>query len=202
LEWSLPVAEATSGTPATIAIANFGLAPTTVEVSLLLSGEGVLEPETVDVPSRSVVHFDPSGRVPPGTAFSAVVRGRGDTRVVAEAALLGPTGAAAAVGASTPARRWALAGAPEGASSAVVATNRGTQPVTVELRAYTAGDADGPPSAPAIALAPGRTARFDLDEWGIDPDQVLVVSADGPIVVGRETYLGGVSLALAIPFGG
>ncbi len=49
-------------------------------------------------------------------------------------------------------------------------------------------------------MAPGTSVRFDLDEWGIDPDQVLVVSADGPIVVGRETYAGGVSLALGIPF--
>ena len=71
---------------------------------------------------------------------------------------------------------------------------------TVELRALTAGDPNSPRSAPALVVAPGRTVRFDLDERGIDPDQVLVVSADGPIVVGRETYLGGVSLSLAVPF--
>ena len=35
---------------------------------------------------------------------------------------------------------------------------------------------------------------------GSTTDQVLVVSADGPIVVGREVYVGGVSLAVGVPF--
>jgi hypothetical protein len=197
--WTLPVAEARTGSTGAVAISNFGLAPTTVGVSVLLSGEGVLAPETVDVPSRSVVSFDPSARVPAGDAYAIVVRAHGNTSVVAET-FLDTSAAATATGASTSARRWALAGAPRRASSAVIAVNRGTRPLTVELRAYTAGDVNSPKSAPAIAVGPGKTARFDLDEWGIDPDQVLVVSADGPIVVGRETYEGGVSLALGVPF--
>ncbi len=43
---------------------------------MLLSGVGVLAPETVDVPSRSVVNFDPSARVPAGmpTQSSCVPR--------------------------------------------------------------------------------------------------------------------------------
>jgi hypothetical protein len=201
-EWTIPVASTPSGAATALTIANFGLDPASVEVSFLLSGPGVLAPETVDVPSRSVVRFDPGTRVPAGTAFGVVVRALGGTPVVAEAVLDAAGGAATAGGSSVTARRWALAGAPSGASSAVVVTNRGTAPVTVELRAYTAGDVDSPRSAPAIALEPGKTARFDLDEWGIDPDQVLVVEAGGPIVVGRETYEGGVSLALAVPFRG
>ncbi|MFA5882837.1 MAG: DUF5719 family protein [Acidimicrobiia bacterium] len=198
--WTLPVAGATTGATGVVTISNFGLAPAEVEVSVLLSGEGVLAPETVDVPSRSVVNFDPSPRVPAGDAYAIVVRAQGNTPVVAET-LLDASRAATATGASTSARRWALAGSPTRASSAVLAVNRGSRPLTVELRAYTAGDVDSPTSAPAIAVAPGKVARFDLDEWGIDADQVLVVSADGPIVVGRETYAGGVSLALGVPFG-
>ena len=198
--WTLPVAEARTGATGTVAISNFGLAPAEVEVSVLLSGEGVLAPETVDVPSRSVVNFDPSTRVPAGDAYAVVVRAQGNTPVVAET-ILNTSDAATATGASTAARQWALAGAPTRASSAVIAVNRGTRPLTVELRAYTAGDVNSPKSAPAIAVEPGKTARFDLDEWGIDPDQVLVVSANGPIVVGRETYAGGVSLSLGVPFG-
>lgn len=199
-EWTLPVAEARPGATGAVAIANFGLTSTSVEVSILLSGDGVLAPESVEVPSRSVVRFDPSLRIPAGTAYAMVVRAQGDAPVVVESLLNTPVGAATASGASVTARRWALAGAPDDASSAVIATNRGTVPLTVELRAYVEGDVDGPTSAPAIAVEPGKTVRFDLDEWGIDPDQVLVVSADGPIVVGRETYAGGESLALAVPF--
>ena len=197
--WTLPVAEARTGSTGAVAISNFGLAPTTVQVTVLLSGDGVLAPETVDVPSRSVVDFDPNARVPAGDAYAIVVRAQGATPVVAET-FLDTSAAATATGASTTARRWALAGAPRRASSAVIAVNRGKRPLTVELRAYTAGDVNSPKSAPAIAVGPGKTARFDLDEWGIDPDQVLVVSANGPVVVGRETYQGGVSLALGVPF--
>ena len=199
-QWTLPVAQAQTGATGVVAIANFGLTPASVEVAVLLSGEGVLVPETVDVPSRSVVHFDPSPRIPVGTTYSLVVTAQGDKAVVAEAVVTAPNGAATTIGASTAARRWAFAGSPDRASSAVVAVNRGAVPLTVELRAYTAGDPNSPHSAPAIAVAPGTSVRFDLDEWGIDPDQVLVVAADGPIVVGRETYAGGVSLALGIPF--
>jgi hypothetical protein len=123
-EWILPLPVAASGVVGAVAIANFGLVPATAEVSVLLSGGGSLAPETVDVPTRSVVRFDPSARIPVGTTAAVVVR------------------------------------VPDG----------------------------------------GRVARFDLAEWGIAPGQVLVVSADGPIVVGRDTYLGAVSLATAVPF--
>ena len=70
---------ATSGTGVTssVAIANFGSTPAEVEVSVLFPGEGVLAPETVDVPSRSVVHVDVGARVPAGTAYSVVVTGAG-----------------------------------------------------------------------------------------------------------------------------
>ncbi|MFM8303492.1 MAG: DUF5719 family protein [Actinomycetota bacterium] len=199
-QWSIPVGAAETGVAGAVSIANFGLTPASVEVSILLSGEGVLVPETIDVPSRSVVRFDPSERIPAGTAYSLVAQVQGDDVVVAEADVAGVEGVATTIGSAFRARRWALAGAPVGASSAVVAINRGPTPVTVELRAYTAGDVDSPRSAPAIVVAPGKSARFDLDEWGIDPDQVLLVSAEGPIVVGRETYLGGLSLALAVPY--
>ena len=199
--FTLPVADAATGATGVVSIANFGLAPAEVEVSILLSGEGVLAPESINVPSRSVVVVDPSARVPAGTTYAVVVRALGGTPVVAET-FLSASRVATATGASSAARRWALAGSPARVSSAVVAVNRGNRPLTVELRAYTEGDANSPPSAPALVVAPGKVGRFDLGEWGIDPDQVLVVAADGPIVVGREVYAGGVSLALGVPFRG
>jgi hypothetical protein len=203
-EWILPLPVAASGVVGAVAIANFGLVPATAEVSVLLSGGGSLAPETVDVPTRSVVRFDPSARIPVGTTAAVVVRVPDGGRVVAESVVTSGGGAATDGGAAVAARRWALAGAPAGAPtgafSAVVAVNPGPGPVTVEVLAYRAGDPVGPRSAPAQVVPPGRVARFDLAEWGIAPGQVLVVSADGPIVVGRDTYLGAVSLATAVPF--
>ena len=199
-EWTLPVAAGAASASGSVTIANTRLNPAHVEVSVLLAGEGVLTPQSVDVPSRSVMRVDTSRGVPAGTAYAVVVRSLGGTPVVAEASLELPVGAATATGASVPARRWAIAGAPTGTGSAVIAVNRSTAPVTIELRAYTVGDPDSPRSAPAIAVEPGKVARFDLDELDIDDDQVLVVSANGPIVAGREVYAGGVSLALGVPF--
>jgi hypothetical protein len=198
--WVAPLAADASRLPASLTIANPGLSPTEVEVSVLLSGDGVLTPQTVDVPSRSVVRVDVSTGVPGGDAYAVVARARGDGPVVVEAEATPSNGSATLVAAPAPARRWALSGGVAGTSSAVVAVNRGNAPVTVELRAYVPGDAQGPTSAPAIAVAPGKVARFHLDEWGTAPDQVLVVSADGPIVAGREIEAGGVSLALGVPF--
>jgi hypothetical protein len=197
-EWTLPVAAPATRVPGVVSLANFGIAPASVEVSVLLGGEAVLSPEIVSVPSRSVIDVDPSARIPVGAAFAVVVRALGPTPVVADL-LLASSGIAVTGSASTTARRWALAGSPTGASSAVLAVNRSARPVTVELRAYTAGDVDSPRSAPAIVVAAGAVGRFDLAEWGVAPAQVLVVSADGPVVVGRETSRGGLSVAVGVP---
>jgi hypothetical protein len=203
-EWTVPFGEAGNGVVSTIAIANFGTTPAQVEVSVLLPSEGVLAPETVDVPSRSVVHVDPATRVPPGSGYGAVVRAHGAAEVVAEGFLLdtaGTTpGTADAIGAPAPARKWAFAGTPRRTSSRITAVNRSTRPVTVELRAYTAGDPNSPRSAPAAVVQPGKQVQFDLDELGIAPDQVIVVGADGPIVAGRQVFLGAVSLAVGVPW--
>lgn len=202
-EWTLVAGDAEPGTAAVVAVANFGLAPAEVEVSILLSGEGVLAPETVDVPSRSVVTFDPQARVTGGSAYVVVLRAQGATEVVAEAASAHASapGAAGVIGASRAARRWALAGAPPATSAAVTVVNRAPRALTVELRALIPGDPDSPRSAPAQVVEPGKVAVFDLDALGIENDQVLVVSADGPIVAGRYVYAGGASLATAVPFG-
>jgi len=204
-EWTIPFGGAGSGVVSTIAVANFGMTPAQVEVSVLLPGEGVLAPETVDVPSRSVVSVDPGARVPAGSSYGAVVRAVGPTPIVAAAFLahantLDSPGAAESVGAPTAAPKWAFAGSPLRTSSRITVVSRSTRPLTVELRAYVAGDPNSPHSAPAAILQPGKQVQFDLDELDISPDQVLVVGADGPIVAGREVYVGGVSLADGVPW--
>jgi hypothetical protein len=135
-----------------------------------------------------------------------VVQAGAGARVVVEELLARGIGApapgsATAVAAAAPARRWAFAaGSVPGTSALVAAVNTGSAPVTIELLAYTPGDTASPPSAPAAAVAPGGRAVFDLDAWGITDRQVIVVRANGPIVAGREIELGGVSLAIGIPF--
>jgi len=204
-EWTVPFGDAGPGVTSTIAIANFGVVPAQVEVSVLLPGDGVLAPETVDVPSRSVVHVDPGARVPVGSGYGAVVRAQGATPIVA-AGYLGiasgtdSPGAAEGVGAPATTRKWAFAGSPLRTSSRITVVSRSTRPITVELRAYVAGDPNSPRSAPAVVVQPGKQVQFDLDALGISPDQVLVVGADGPIVAGREVFVGGVSLAVGVPW--
>jgi len=204
-EWTVPFGDAGAGVTSTIAIANFGAVPAQVQVSVLLPGQGVLEPEMVDVPSRSIVHVDPGGHVPAGSGYGAVVRAQGETPIVAEGYLANASGtdspgAAGGVGAPATAPKWAFAGSPVRTSSRITVVSRSTRPVTVELRAYVAGDPNSPHSAPAAVVPPGKQVQFDLDELGITPDQVLVVGADGPIVAGREVYAGGVSLATGVPW--
>ena len=109
-------------------------------------------------------------------------------------------GAAEGSAAPAPALKWAFAGTPFTASSRITVVSRGTRPVTVELRAYTAGDPNSPHERAGGRRAAGQAGAFDLDELGITPDQVLVVGADGPIVAGREVFFGAVSLAVGVPW--
>jgi len=204
-EWTVPFGDAGPGVTSTLAIANFGMAPAQVEVSVLLPSEGVLAPETIDVPSRSVVRVDPGARVPAGSGYGAIVTARGPTPIVVEGFLANADGtetpgAAEGLGAPAPALKWAFAGSPLRTSSRITVVSRSTRPVTVELRAYVVGDPNSPHSAPAVVVQPGKQVQFDLDELGITPDQVLVVGADGPIVAGREVFVGGVSLATGVPW--
>jgi len=99
-------------------------------------------------------------------------------------------------------RRWAIAGSPPGSATSLDAVNLTGRPITVEVRAYTAGDRESPRSSPAFAVAPGKSVHLDLPELGIRPDQVVQVFADGPIVVGREIYAPGESASLAVPVAG
>ena len=163
-------------------------------------------PESIDVPARGVVRVDLAARVPLDAGYAVDVRVTRSTPVVVEAfgAWASPapvTGVATAMGSVTSATRWALAvGRVSASADALIsALNVSGRPITVQLYAYTAGDANSPTSAPAIAVPPGERAVFRLSERDIRPDQVIVIGADGPIVVGREILGGGVSLSAAVP---
>jgi len=200
--WTLPFGASGTGITTSLVLANDALTPARVTVSVVLPGEGTLDPDEIVVPSRSVVALDPGGRTGAFGGFALTVRS--DQPIVADVVEASGAGAegrglAIAGAAAAGARHWALAGSPTGTSTALTAVNLSGRPVTVEVRARTAGDPAGPTSSPAFAVPAGRTVRIDLPSLGIRPDQVLEVFADGPVVVGREIYAPGVSASLAVP---
>ena len=208
--WRSPSGDAQAGAAQSVAVANFALLPTKVEVRVRLDGPAVLPPETVDVPARGVVLVDLAGKIPANSGYALDLRTTGRGHVVVEtfgvwAAPSTVAGVATSPASVTTADRWALAvGRTEEQGDAVVtALNVSGRPLTVQLYAYTAGDPNSPASAPAQAVPPGERAIFRTFELGIRPDMVLVVGADGPIVVGRQV-LGangaGVSLSPGVPF--
>ncbi|MEX0947507.1 MAG: DUF5719 family protein [Acidimicrobiia bacterium] len=206
LRWSFPVGDGQSGVTQSISIANFAATAAQVDVRVVVDGETALEPESVDVPGESVERVDLINRVPVGSTYTVDVRVTRGAPVVVEAfgtwavpAVV--TGVASTHGSATVARRWAFAvGRPDDASEAVIsAVNVTNRPLTVQLYAYTAGDPNSPVSAPARAVGPGERAEFRLSEIGIRPDQVIVIEADGLIVVGRLILGAGISMSSGIP---
>jgi hypothetical protein len=204
--WRLPVGDAQAGTAQSISIANFASRAAEVEVSVTLDGQTALEPERVNVSAQSVERVDLGARLPLGSAYTVDVRVRNGAPVVVEAsgtwAAPAPfTGVATTIGSVSEARRWVFAlGRPDETTDAVIsAINVSKRPLTVQLYAYTAGDPNSPASAPARAVAPGERAEFRLFEIGVRPDQVIVIAADGPIVVGRLILGGGASISPGVP---
>lgn len=204
--WRLPVGDAQVGTAQSISIANFASHAAQIDVSVTLDGETALEPEKVDVSAESVVRVELGDRVPVASAYTVDVHVTDGAPVVVEAfgtwAVPAPvTGIATTPGLVTEARRWAFAvGRPDDSADAVIsAINVSNRPLTVQLYAYTAGDPNSPASAPARAVAPGERAEFRLSELGIRPDQVIVIEADGLIVVGRLILGGGASISSGVP---
>ncbi len=207
--WRFPSGTSTAGTTRSVSIANFGDAAADVEVELLLDNGTNIAPDLVTVPPMGLAAVDVGQRVAAGVGYAIEVRAVGDTPLVVDAtgAWAPPapvTGVASTPGSVTVATRWAFAlGRTTEADDAVLTVlNVGTAAVTVQLYAYTAGDPDSPTSAPAAAVAPGELVEFALAERGIRSDQVLVVSADGPIVVGRQVLGSGVSVSVGVPFAG
>ena len=205
-QWRIPLGDAQAGATQTLSIANFGHRSAEVELRIELAGDIQLEPETLDVAGQSVQRVDLAQRVPLGTAYAIDVRVVRGSDVVVEtlgtwAAPATPVGVATMHGSVTTARRWAFAaGRSDDSTEAVIsAINVSDRPLTVQLYAYTGGDPNSPASAPARALAPGERAEFRLSEIGFRADQVIVVEADGPIVVGRLILGLGVSMSAGVP---
>lgn len=205
--WRLPSGNLESGATQSVSIANFGARPTEVDVRVWVAGSVVAQPERVDVPANGVVRVDLGGLVAAGTGYALDVRAVRNVSIVVDgfgawAAPSPVTGVASTPGSTTTAKQWAFAVGRFGddGDAVISAWNVGRKPITVQLYAYTAGDPNSPKSAPAAAVPPGELTTFSLAEGGIRPDQVIVVVAEGPIVVSRQVRGGGVSIAPGILF--
>jgi hypothetical protein len=204
--WRVPVGDTASGSKQSLSIANFSLVPTSATVDVVLEGDVSLDAQSVDLPARSVTRVNLSDVVPDGNEFSIDVRTRGGAPVVVEAFATRASpaevvGVAAMPGSVTTARRWAFAVGrlDEDGDAQLIALNVSGRPLTIELLAYTEGDPDSPTSAPARAVPAGERGIFSLSEIGILPGQVIVVQADGPIIVARQVVGGGLSLSAGVP---
>jgi len=106
---------------------------------------------------------------------------------------------ATALGATRPARRWVVALPGAAGDGAVAVLNPSGEPVTAEMRVYGRGGG-APTSAPAAVIAPGRFASFALGALSEAREQVVVVVADRPVVVGLTlTGDAGAAWMVAVP---
>ncbi len=205
--WRFPILDTSEGTAESVSVANFTEDAAQVEVRVLLDGVTALPPETVRLTGNAIQRIDVGARANTGEAYAVEVTSVNGTPVVAGAfgAWAAPspvTGVATTQGSAFGSVVWAFAvGRLDADGEAVIsALNVSGRALTVQLYAYTRGDPQSPASAPAEALPPGERASFSLGERDIGPDQVIVVRADGPIVVGREVLGPGASIAPGVPF--
>ena len=206
--WELAFGDSENGADQSVAIANFGDRPTSVEVAVRLDDDQSVVPKRVNVDAQSVVTVDTTALAPIGSSYTVSVNARDveghSAPVVAEAlASWPPTSGRASVGASLgttrTARRWVIAlpdlGA--GTNAFVTVVNPGTAPVTAALVALRAGDTRGPTSEPELAVPPAEFGTFDATAV---TGRVLVVNANHPVVVAL-TIVGdaGASVSPAVP---
>lgn len=206
--WDLPFGTNVDGAQSKVGVANFGSRASTVEVAVVLDNDVSLTPQVVSVPSHSVVAVDVATQVPVGSsytvrAFARDVEGHAPPLVVE---MLGwwpdassSTGVATAVGATRAATRWVIALPGVDGNASVSILNPGGEGLTAEVRSYnrTGG---APSSAPAVAIPASRFASVSLGELGATREQVIVVVADHPVVVGLTvTGVAGAAWMVAVP---
>jgi hypothetical protein len=188
--WRVPALDAQSGTAATLSIANFANAGTRSVVSYTLDQRATLPATHVTVPSMGITANPIGQQVPPSGGYAVTVRGprAGPILPALTETWSTPapvTGVAATIGATVTARGWVFAtGRLDTTDPAqLVALNPTGHRVRVTL--LTAGSgAVALHRVTSTTVGARQRAVFPLDA-SIGPDQVLVLSATGPIVGGR-----------------
>lgn len=204
--WQFPNGSVVAGRTETLVIANPQSSPAIATVHTGLDG-GALEPETVNLPAGTTVAVDLGRRVPPGVGFSVAVDSHDPIVAETLTALVAPIpsaarGIATTVGETRAARRWVIAPARASTTSIdlVAVLNPGQTPATFRLRARSGGRELAPPDTQRIRLAPGKRVLVDLGRRSIPADGFVVIDADAPVVVSRESSaIPGISVSSAIP---
>ncbi len=204
--WNLPGVVPEDGASHAVLVANFDTSATEVEIAPRFDEPSSTRPRPVPVGGRSVAVVDLASLGDSGAPLGFEVRTTRASPVVVEELASWAPPAPATASATTPASPlqssgWAFAAGrltPEG-DAGVNVLNPGRTSVTVRLLGYPAGGGDQPTDL-GEQRVPGRAqARFDLVELGVDPDQVVVVRADAPVVAARRIVRPtGASLALGV----
>jgi hypothetical protein len=200
-DWRFPIGITGSGRQERLVLANPGARDASVRVSFALDAAAAVEPVQLILPATSVVSPDLS-RVPAGIAFSATVRS--SVPIVAEsiAAAGAPAaadlrGIAADPGFVTGARLWAVAPSRLGAGSADVLAVVSADGRRHRVRLVLAG-ADSRVLFSVPVPGSGR-ALIDLGQLSPSPNRALLVRADGPVMVERESLRPGLTRSHAVP---
>ena len=179
----------------TLTIANPGDEAQRVRIATALAGVVTVDAVEVEVPPRSVTLVDAGARVPPDTAYALHITSTGGAGVVGYAltALRGTAALAGDGGTSLASGRWYVVPGRVGTTPVDAVTVHAVGSGPVRWRA----DAVGTASRRIVA---GRLGRGEVVRAPTDATGALVVSADGPIVVGRDSGASpGVTLAIAVP---
>ena len=185
--WRVPTGDAEAGATASLTLANFGNADTRVDVHVVLDSQATLPTMHVAVPSMSVETV-PLSTIPAGGGYAVTLRTPRARPVLAQLLeVWGPpapiVGVTATLGSTSTATQWAFATGRVAATgdAQLVAFNPSRQSRTVQVLA----GADGRLRRSATTTAPpGQRVVVPLAA-DVGPDQVLVLTADGPVAAGR-----------------
>jgi hypothetical protein len=183
-------------------LVNPGSQDASVRISFSLEAAAAVEPLDLVLPAASVVTPDLT-RVPDDIPYSAIVRS--SRPIVAEGvgAALAPQPASQRGIATDPgfvggARTWAVAPSHLAQGSgdvvAVVATDARRHRVRVLVPT-----AQGPTVRVSASVPAVGRAVIDLAKVTANPDRALLVVADGPVVVERESQRPGLTRSHAVP---
>jgi hypothetical protein len=200
-DWTLPNVSGGPGALQTVYVANF--APTATEVEIAVrAAEGAVDPETVAIPAQGTVEVDLTPRLVSSDPVAVLVRSLRTTPIVVEELAWFDDstvqGVATVFGTPEVARRWVFAVARLDTDSDALLSvfNPGRTPTRVRLVTYSGG---GRTVLDEQEVDGVRPVYFDLFEQGFQPDQLVAVEADDPVVAGRlVTGPVGRSLALGI----
>jgi hypothetical protein len=201
-EWRFPIGISGSGRQERLVLANPGARDASVRISFALDAAAAVEPVQLILPATSVVSPDLS-RVPAGIAFSATVRS--SVPIVGES--IGAAGApvaadvrgiAADPGFATWARLWAVAPSRLGAGSTDVLAVVSADGRRHRVRLLLAGPDGGRVLLSTPVPGSGR-AVIDLAKVSPGADRALLLTADGPVMVERESTRPGLTRSHAVP---